>query len=727
MMLSNSLLQAAVSVGEAVFSKPYTNTTGSVLRANFYYKCKKGNIIQRPNHPILVPLRSLHYLEPIIAYYQENGTDEVKNFLKLIDNHEIEKIQYLILFYVSGRENELGFADNPKLYGQFRKNAENNLINYFSNKENKSPFTSDEDVKNYAQLLRGFELDKLDDAKSKAILLLMRSCHDLNLIRCYSHRSFMETINNTFNRYSKYKDTRNLQSLIYYAQNCTIATGDKLRTQYKVDNIIGVHEQLGFGQQLEPCSTRPTITGNNSIVFAAKGYDEELFTESCRTDEEGIKKTMQRINAVKKPFFYHAEETTEEYTPERTKQVIESGNGVTRIINGSYFRLEVEQLMNPKYIRPVRNKKMEIDHSNYYDLETGKYIKRREKDHVEVSNQPYIDKPLEIKEYKADKEISKNEDRGKPKNTIFTKKQSYSLLSPDGMMAYFKGKLYDRIKSIYLPVGTLFNLEGLERKGERYVWERDVRTSGYKGYFWLAKESEKSKNLLMPSLDIERHMHRRSVDKLKEYVKTPEGKNDPNEMLMCASLKSLEAIFATEDTRYHRLGALYIQSILKIDYGCSRPLLIMNKQFSPKEYAADQIKRDLSDALKKYRRWHWRLLNFFKPTAEYKLLLKLIGLVSKQGMGIGTEELSKSILDVHSFSPNRSNSQTKIFEKLKIQEPPACTSSLDQSETTKAEIKDTSSLNAGQAPQITNYEPTKADSSLAAHSLQSRSIASNGQ
>lgn len=648
MLLTDTLLAAAEYAGKKLYTTPYTNARKSFLRANFYYTCADGTIIHRPNHSIAEVLRTIAYLEPVVSYYKINAIEEIKVHLQALSALEMEKIKFLLLFFTSGRENEVGYNDDPDLYKRFREQAKNNLIRYFSQQKHTYPFQDTDEIKRYASLLQCYELSDLAPS-DKVIVLLLRSCHTLNLLRCYPHKAFKKNIDKTFNAYSSYKDTRNLQSLIYYAQNCTLATGDKLRTKYQIQNIIGVHIQQGLTLQLIPSRLSPTVTGNNSIVFAAKGYDEALFAASCKAGAEDIKRTVKRLKQVPKPHFYRRIESVEQYSAMRALRLIEAGNGVVRVINGNpksfSLRLEIEQLTNPKFVRPLRKKKLNIDHTYYYDLATHKTVRREEKAYIDITSQSPKDKPQPAIEYKSDKPISKQEDRGKPKNTIFTKKQSYSLLPSNGLFPLFKGRLYDRATLNYTPVGMLYNLERMEPKGERYIWQSDIRTSGLGGYFWLPEtDAHKPSSSFLPSLNNKRYKGRCNLQDLKSWLQKHQDAPKFNEMLMGASLKTLEAIFAVKDARQYRLAALHTQTVLNLDYGVIRPLLIIDGKTAPKEYTASQIKEDLAHSVTKYRKWYWRLLHFFiGPTKEYEQVLNIIKFFSAKGIVANINELNNKL------------------------------------------------------------------------------------
>ena len=59
-------------------------------------------------------------------------------------------------------------------------------------------------------------------------------------------------------------------------------------------------------------------------------------------------------------------------------------------------------------------------------------------------------------------------ERGQPKNTIFTKKNAQTLLSPYGRQRLYQFTAY---YYRYFPIGVVSNVNELHKYGERYIWE----------------------------------------------------------------------------------------------------------------------------------------------------------------------------------------------------------------------------------------------------------------
>jgi hypothetical protein len=655
-MFDYQIIKAAAYVGQKIYSTPYTRTEGSFFQANFYYQCADGTIIYRPNHNIANALRRLIYCQPVIDYYTIHANNDLKEQFALINEDEAEKakIHFILLFYTSGRENEQNSSEThskPKVSAI--------LEEYFSTCPSFSPFKDLAELKYYASLI--LSKSKPTEAKDKAIALLFQSCHELDLLRCFPGYKLKNSLFKTFNENSQQKNTRNLRSLVFYAQNCILANGDKLRTRYQAQSLHGDYHRQGFHLHLKSSRLKLIKSGNNAIVFGVKGYDDTRFKAATRVDENEITSTLRNLAQVPKPVFFKNVKTETPCTAEKALALIEKGDAAVRIINGSphaiSLRFEFEQLRNPHFMRPLRKRKLIIPHRKYYDLVTGQTSIRPEKDYIEFSQQVAIQSLQDLPAYVSDKPISRQADRGKPKNTIFTKKQSYSLLPKDGIFPIFGGRLEYRINPSFISVGTLYDLEKMHKKGERYIWSEDVRSSGIGGYFWLLDETGSASAIQGNRID------RLSISELKEKLQS-EAIHKFNELLLGASLDSLQALFATKDNRLYRLSVLHANAILSRDYGVTRPLLIITGKSKPKEYTPHQIEADLTRAIKKYRQWYWRLFHFFFSSKEQQVLLEIIGLVSSQGLGVKRDELIQYFDAKTEFSSTQSVQVSEVQSRI---------------------------------------------------------------
>lgn len=638
-ILTPALIRAATHIGAEVYSQPYPRSYKWYKpNANFYYTCSDGTVIHRPNHNIANALRGVHYLDAVINYYKASGKESVQDKLQLLDESEHEKIRYLMLFYTSGRENELGFNDDPKLAMQYRTNAAKNFLNSFQSGDY-SPFKDEAEAERYAELLENpykkHPEDNDENKKNNMISLLLLSCHELDLLRCFPDEKLQKTLLKNFRENSRFQDDRNLQLLIYYAQNCIIATGDKLRTEYEVQDIHGIQEKRGFSFGLKEKGKRFHRTGNFSVSRLARPFDEEKFKQSSRCDEDGITQTLQTLSSVESPQFYAEAVQRPEHNPDEILALIKQGRTAVRIFNGGTddiaLRLETEQLTRPETTRPLRPAKLARRHDTYV-TSTGRMVQREEKEYRPLDQQAKIGGVESIPQYREDKPVSKQEDRGKPKATVFSKKSSYSILPRSGKLPIFRGRYQDRIFNSYIPVGLLHDTNEMHKKGEQYIWAEDVRTSGLSAYFWLATNEGQVPSSRMPGLD-EKRRARLTFNQLQDTINAPEQTSQKyNEVLFGASAKSLQAVFAVKDDRLHRLAALHAATTLHRDYRQQRPILIVDGVNEPKAYTPAQIQADLTQALNNNTSLLKRIKNWFFPSSEVKLLKALFAPIGKTSL-----------------------------------------------------------------------------------------------
>jgi hypothetical protein len=99
-----------------------------------------------------------------------------------------------------------------------------------------------------------------------------------------------------------------------------------------------------------------------------------------------------------------------------------------------------------------------------------------EQEDREISHAPGIRPP-----------VHKDEDRGKPKFTEFTKKCSLTLLRSDGKIKHFTGRWPEEYYN-YKPVGMLYDVDMLDQKKSEYIFPTDVSSSSK---FWIGKKADR--------------------------------------------------------------------------------------------------------------------------------------------------------------------------------------------------------------------------------------------
>ncbi|STX37337.1 SidE phosphodiesterase domain-containing protein [Legionella feeleii] len=619
----NELMEAAAHIGQKIYQQPYTYFRGNPFGANFTYTCSDGTVIHRPNHNIANILRSLHYLGPVLRYFKCNGNNETQEMLKTIDENEIKKILFMQLFYTSGRNSEVG-RDTPLVANQARTDAAENFKAYFQEKTNKSPFSDMNEVKRYAQVLDRLYEPSINN-KDAALRLILLSCHELDLLRCYPEKRFQASCIDKFNKHSRAPDNRDLQKLLLYVQRCIIATGDMLRTQYQTQDMPGIHEETSFYFQLKRKAQYLIHAGSNYFVFASKGRNDELFKAASRVDKEGIINTCKTLHDVVEPIYVHAQ--TPNIQQRNILELIESGDAVGRIFNASpsdiSCRFEIEQLTCSNYVRPLRKNKLGQPHNIRVDLKTGEVKEYTEREYKPINEQKAIRTPEDVIRPET---VSRQEDRGKPKNTVFQKKCSYTLIPKSGIFSGFKGRYQDRLWRDFSSVGFLHDTKKMNLHGEQYIWSEDTKTSGIDGYFWLAKGKDKRPVSYFPGLQtIRDRSHCQNLEELKNKINNPTSDiANYSEILASGSIDSLAAIYATKNDAKQLLAAIYVQCLLRNDYNVERPIIIMDGVNKPRICSIDELQKVVKEAQKKQtNKWSW-FLNFFSSPIEIKLLRAIL-------------------------------------------------------------------------------------------------------
>ncbi|WED41951.1 SidE phosphodiesterase domain-containing protein [Legionella cardiaca] len=613
----DAFIDAAVHIGQKVYKEPYTYFGGNPLGVNFTYTCSDGSVINRPNHNMANILRSLHYLGPILEYFTYNGNDETQNLLREIDENEIKKILFMQLFYTSGRNCE-GGLNNPIVADKSRAEAAANFKVYFQDKVDKSPFNDTNEVEQYAHVLNGIYDSSKKDA---ALRLILSSCQEIDLLRCYPHERFQTNCINKLNKNSKVPNNRDLQKLLLYVQRCIIATGDMLRTQYQTQNILGVHEETSFYFQLKRKAQHLIHAGSKYFVFASKGREDGLFKAASQVDKNGIVGTCKTLQEVVEPIYFHAKKPNTQQ--EDILALINSGNAMARTFNASpsdiSARFETEQLTNSTYVRPLRNNKFCKPHNIRVDLKTGKVREYPEHEYQPINEQKAISIPENLTPPET---VSRQEDRGKAKNTIFQKKCSYSLIPQTGVFPVFTGRFQDKLMSEFISVGFLHDSKKMHLHGQKYIWSADTRTSGIDGYFWLAKEKDKKPISNFPGLQaIRDESYCQSLEELKNIINDPENKDDfYSEILASGSIDSLKAIYGTKNDAKHLLAAIYVQCLLRNDYNVERQIIIMDGVNKPRVCSNNELQQIVNEAQERQTRIWYRFLNFFRTSTEKKLL-----------------------------------------------------------------------------------------------------------
>lgn len=660
--------------------------------------------INRPNHGIAHTLRAASYVRKVVEYYQKFGKNsEQFNFTE----DQIKQLEIAMLFSVSGRKNDVGWSGDFNTYIASRRLAGDRFETYCRDNQ---VFSSEAELQQFKKNL----VDMGNPANKDPLHLVIRTCHNLDLLRCFTPIPAKEAIFDFINENSAHKYNKNMLELLQFAVRSIKATGNKVKTNVGVDfttegdrtwakkrvaqlnaSIKALKEkgmkQLSQDDQgyLNYYEKKTKENPNNSYYYTkyleylkqsihtlspddqkvfesdyaelrshikhydpkihelqkeawfypvwdegtqkkyAVQYDYDVFYP-CSTDP---KHCMDILNQVKAPEFIknefdHKKEREDEISAKSLGDLIHQGEGAIRLLNTSLkttkadpkglskgfhydyqvsdtnqFRalnFEFDELVEPSTHRfiPFKGQLQHLKNGarKYYrDQQTGKLYERDFKDYVPLDQQAPITQAHDM-DYYWDKDgnpiihsVSKDEDRGKPKNTIFTKKHSYSLLRQDGKIAHYKGPMATRKQ--YIPIGTLSDVKELHQKGQRYIWDSDTRTSE-KPYTGNMAKDQQSYDPRHPDRN-----HGLSLKALQDKYQAQVDNGIPanwyNEMLMGGSVQSLRGLFATENSILHRLHLAFTASRVQNEYNISLPTLIIDGQNKPALYTKAHMKSDL--------------------------------------------------------------------------------------------------------------------------------------
>lgn len=221
--------------------------------ANFEIEldCGNDNIVQRPNHGMVHSLRVANYIAQVGYLFKKYSTDP-KILAIVQDENEIEILQIMMLFSVSGRVNEAGgaFYDDMDNLEQILNN-----INYEASRQ----FSADnfkrycleknlidinsEKFKTYYHALRFMEQGDEEEHQWNPYITLMGCTHNMDLLRCFSSEE-MKNLHRSFQWHFKEhpifkaQETRvrtDIFRLLKNAENSQYFTGNRI--------ITGINEE----------------------------------------------------------------------------------------------------------------------------------------------------------------------------------------------------------------------------------------------------------------------------------------------------------------------------------------------------------------------------------------------------------------------------------------------------------------------------------------------------
>lgn len=212
-------------------SKPYHSSEKALdlHTKDWTLNCGNNRTLNRPNHGLSHTLRGAVMVPEVFYSYATHSTD--KNTREMVQNlrkDDIKRMQVAMLFSVVGRKSELGFADNPAVYRGYRE-ASAKLFEHYAKTHYKDLFNSPEQIDSWKGLVLDYgnpafkpEVNKPEQA---IIAKIMRQCHCLDLLRCYSQDEFVMKVTTPLQNDLGVDAANNL---VNYSKTLLEKTGDRL-------------------------------------------------------------------------------------------------------------------------------------------------------------------------------------------------------------------------------------------------------------------------------------------------------------------------------------------------------------------------------------------------------------------------------------------------------------------------------------------------------------------
>lgn len=429
--LSVLLKDALLFAHERYLSKPYTDIfeEESLLHYNNLAKIQlEHGTVHRPNHNIVHTLRSLRYIRYIVDTLLKYGTPSLQSQLVAMKKDGTlelfcEKIELASVFKVAGRDSEVSRPDSVKLYTRYRVQSAQAFRDFVDNSLlARQLFSTTDELDFYQKKV----VEDLGNPNNKELAqLILRLAHDLELQRCRSDKLMQDMHHMYDDQYLQSGYT--FEPLWQFAKSCISDTGG---------SVVG-----GYTEQLYECTENPMACWK--ILATKEPYDELLYRESVKGN--------LNLNEV--------------------SRIIRAGNGIARVVTSS--DLELRMLSDPRHVRPLIETTK--DRTQYIDQSHDKtgashFIKRTHKPYHSIEKQRVVLSTSMFEKYRDEdgqllpRGISFNDDRGKPKETPYTKKMAASLVSTSGHYTpYADNRL-----------GFLFDDALLHHKGDRYIWPKNA-------------------------------------------------------------------------------------------------------------------------------------------------------------------------------------------------------------------------------------------------------------
>lgn len=390
-----------------------------------------GGVVQRPNHNVVFTLRSWRYVEEIVDILLNYGVPALQSQLLAMKKNGTlddfcQKLGVATMFKVAGRGSEVSRPDSVDLYTRYRKESARIFREFVDNSPKARTLFSTEEERDYYQQKVVEDLGNPNNQELPQLIL--RLAHDLELQRCRSDEA-MRAMKKMYD--SQYlQPGYSFEVLWVFAKSCIQETGGSVMT--------------GYNERLFEFTKNPLACW---ILLAAKdAYADPLYRQSVNGN--------LNLNVI--------------------GRTIRKGNAIARVV--ALPEIELKMLTDPRHERPIIETTK--DRTLYTDQADGKAgamntmtrarvpLEAMEKQPVVISSSFNQGQSRDAEGKLFPRGVSFDYDRGKPKETYYSKKMATSLVHIDGSYTpYADNRL-----------GYLYDDALLHRKGDKYIWPKNAGT-----------------------------------------------------------------------------------------------------------------------------------------------------------------------------------------------------------------------------------------------------------
>lgn len=419
--LSVLLKDALLFAQDRYLSKPYAKLIEEESN-NLTESQSEHGTIHRPNLNIVHTLRSLRYIRYIVDTLFNYGIPSLQSQLVAMKQDGTlesfcEKIELISLFKVAGRDGDVSHPESVELYTRYRVQSAQAFRDFVDNSLLARQLFSTTDELDFYQKKVMEDLGNPNNLELTQLIL--RLAHDLELQRCRRDKDMQDLHRMYDGQYLQSGYT--FEPLWQFAKSCISDTGGSEHLYEFTENPMACWQ----------------------VLATKEPYAELLYRESVKGN--------LNLNEV--------------------SRIIRAGNGIARVVTSS--ELELRMLCDPRHVRPIIETTK--DRAHYADQRNDNagashFIERTRKPYLRIEKQRVVLSTSMFEKYRDEvgqllpRSISFDADRGRPKETPYTKKMAVSLVSTSGHYTpYADNRL-----------GFLFDDALLHHKGDRYIWPKNA-------------------------------------------------------------------------------------------------------------------------------------------------------------------------------------------------------------------------------------------------------------